>query len=208
MSDVTILGLPPSSYVRSARMVATLKGVSHTLQPVDFRAEAYRQEHPFGKMPVLHHGTVRLFETLAIATYLDETFEGPALQPTTPLGRARMLQWISVTNDDIYSTVVNRCVAERFIKPMRGLEPDEKILAEALPDITRQLAVLNEALNDGPYICGPQLTLADIFLAPVLHYLAATPEGKSTLPAAPNVLRWQEKMQQTTDFEMINALGS
>jgi len=120
MSDVTLLGLPLSTYVRTARMVCANKGIHHSVQPVDFRSDAYAQEHPFQKMPVLHHGPLKLYEALAIATYIDEAFEGPALQPATPADRARMLQWISAINDYYYATLVGCCLIERFIKPMRG----------------------------------------------------------------------------------------
>jgi len=123
MPEVTILGLPPSCYVRTVLMTCANKGLSCMLQPVDFRSNDYLQEHPFRKMPVMHHGDVKLYESLAIATYIDEVFDGPALQPKSPAELALMMQWISVTNDYLYKTIVGCCVAERFVKPMRGLAP-------------------------------------------------------------------------------------
>ena len=207
MSDLTILGLPPSSYVRTARMICAAKGVDYTLEPVNFRGDDYRQEHhPFARMPALQHGDVRLYECLAIGVYVDGAFDGPALQPTDVLARARMMQWISVANDYAYDAVVRHCVTERFVKPMRGLEPDEAKIAAALPDIARVLDVIDGALAGQDYLAGT-LSLADLFFAPVLHYFAATPEGADLLPARANVQTWMEKMKQTPDFDEINRLG-
>ena len=207
MPELIIFGLPPSSYVRTALMVCAAKGVEHRLEPVDFRSPAYRSTHPFGRMPAMQHGELRLFETLAIASYVDEAFDGPALQPGTPAERAMMLQWISVTNDYLYEYIVRRCVQERFVKPMRGLEPDEAAIAAALPVIESSLDTLDAALVTKRHFCGDQLTLADLFAAPVLAYFAATPEGKATLPQRENLSNWLENMRSVPGFEQINRMG-
>lgn len=207
MSEVTILGLPPSSYVRTALMTCANKGLSYTLQPVDFRSDEYLQEHPFRKMPVLHHGDVKLYESLAIATYIDEAFDGRSLQPKSPAERALMMQWISVVNDYLYKAIVECCVAERFVKPMRGLEPDEALIAQTLPIIERHLDVLDATLMSSDFFCGDQLTIADFFVAPVLVYFAATPEGATSLPARNAVQAWLERMASTAQFGEINKIG-
>ena len=151
MPDVILHGLPPSSYVRTAMMICEAKDVPYSLQPVDFRSRDYREaHHPFGRMPALTHGGVRLFETLAIAIYIDETFGGLRLQPEETLDRARMFQWISVINDYIYARIVGDCVSERCVKPMRGLEPDLERINASLPAISDALATINQALADQP----------------------------------------------------------
>lgn len=208
MTEVTILGFPPSSYVRTALMACAIKGVKHTLQPVNFRADDYRSDHPFNKIPALHHGDVTLYETLAITTYIDEAFDGPALQPDSPIERARMLQWISATNDYMVDAMVRRCIRERFIKPMRGQDPDEDVIAKALPDITYQLDLLNTTLAETRYLAGDQLTLADLFAAPIIAYLEGTPEGDAALPSRPHITQWLNRMKETAQFDQINQVGS
>ncbi len=208
MSDLIILGLPPSSYVRTARLICANKGVEHTLQPVDFRSEAYKADHhPFARMPALQHGDLRLYECLAIGTYVDGAFEGPALQPDDALARARMMQWISVVNDYVYDQIVGCCVSERFVKPMRGLEPDEAKIAAAVPKIEEALDVVAAEVAGQDYLVGDTVTLADLFLAPVMHYLAATPEGEQLLPSRSAIGDWMERMGETPGFAEINKLG-
>ena len=206
MTDIILYGLPPSSYVRTAMMMLAHKGVDYTLTPVDFRSEEYTATHPFSKMPAMKHGSVELYETLAIGIYIDDTFDGPALVPSDPVLKARMFQWVSVVNDYVYDTMVRNCVWERFVKPMRGIDPDEATIAAAKPRIARQLDVLSAAL-DGAYLAGDAPTMADHFAAPILAYLAATPEGEEMLPAHPRITAWQERMAQTPDYARINAMG-
>lgn len=207
MSDLILFGLPPSTYVRTALMVCENKGVPVRLQPVNFRDPGYLEHHPFGRMPALRHGDVQLYEALAIAVYIDEAFDGPPLQPVTPEARARMMQWISVVNDYLYDTVVGACVTERFVKPMRGIAPDEAAIEAALPEIGRGLDVLDAALAEGPWLCGEVLSLADLFLAPIMVYFAATPEGARMMPDRPALARWLTRMEDTPAFHKVNAMG-
>ena len=57
-------------------MVCEEKSVEYTLTETRLAAPELFTVHPLGKMPVLHYGDVRLFESKAIATYLDRVF-GP-----------------------------------------------------------------------------------------------------------------------------------
>jgi glutathione S-transferase len=71
MSQVEVFGFAPSTYVQTALLVAAEKGIPALLLPLEFGAESHRQLHPYAKMPVMRHGLVRLYETAAIAIYLD-----------------------------------------------------------------------------------------------------------------------------------------
>lgn len=208
MPDLILHGLPPSTYVRTARMICAAKGVDYTLQLIDFRDPEYLALHPFARMPVLTHGTVHLYETLAIAVYIDEAFEGPSLQPKDPEGKARMLQWISVMNDYAYERLVRCCVHERFVKPMRGQDPDEAKIAAAAPSIEATLSTLDVAARASDWLAGDAMSLADLFLAPILHYFAATPEGKAMLPNHPALQAWMSRVKAAPDYTAINQMGT
>jgi glutathione S-transferase len=106
MANVEIFGFAPSTYTRTVLLIVGEKGVAATLSPLDFRADSHRAVHPFLKMPALRHGDVRLYETAAIAVYLDEAFPGPRLQPRAPAERALMWQWITSAVDYFYRPLV------------------------------------------------------------------------------------------------------
>ena len=135
MADVVLHGFPPSTYVRTARLVAEEKGVPYTIAGLEFGSDAHRAVHPFLKMPAMTHGKVHLFETFAIARYFDESFDGPALQPSDPVGRAVMTQWVSAFIDYMYGTIVRGLIMPRLVYPQRGQPVDEDAVRENLPNI-------------------------------------------------------------------------
>lgn len=199
MSEVILYGDPRSTYMRTARLVCAEKGVNYAIERVGLDAlhepdGAYGQIHPFRKMPALRHGDVVLYETGAIARYIDEAFDGPPLQPADAGGRARMEQWISVVRDYVYDAMIRRFVLQFVFPKGPDGRPDNTVIGAALTDIEHQLTVFDAALGDKPFLLGEQPTLADLFLAPILYYVVRMPKGRGLVGACPNVARSIEAM--------------
>jgi len=194
MTDVTIYGPAMSTFVRAARLACAEKGVSHEVEEVDFRSEAYRRLHPFNKVPAMRHGDFVLYETEAICRYIDRTFAGPPLQPTDLKALARMDQWLSAVRDYVYPMMIEELVWERLVVPMEGGQPDEAKIAAALPHVIEQLGILEKALAGSPYLAGDAVSLADFLLFPIIVYLRVTPEGDAALKKAPKLLAWFGRM--------------
>ncbi len=190
MTDITIYGPAMSTYVRTARLAAAEKGITHALEDVDFGSDSHRKLHPFAKVPVMRHGDFLLYETEAICRYIDRAFPGPPLQPTEITALARMDQWLSAISDYVYPVMIEDLVWERFVVPMEGGQPDEALIAAAVPKIREQLGIFERTLAATPYLAGAAPSLADWLLFPIIFYVRATPEGEAALPQAPKVRDW------------------
>ena len=177
MSDVILFGAPASTYVRTCRLALEEKGVAYAMEEAMPNSEPQLERHPFGKIPAFRHGALSLFESLAICRYVDEAFDGPPLQPADPAGRAVMSQWISVYLDYLYRALVVEIVIQRVVVPMRGGTVDEARVAAGAEVADGYCAILDRRLAECPYLAGDDATLADLFLAPAIGYLAALPEG-------------------------------
>ena len=79
MAALQIIGVPQSNFVRVVRMAAHEKGVPYEFISAPPHSPEVKEIHPAGKIPVMRHGDVTLFESRAIAHYIDEHFEGPPL---------------------------------------------------------------------------------------------------------------------------------
>ncbi len=194
MSEPVVYGRPFSVYVRIVRQTLAEKGVSYRLVEIDPFAPGgppaeYRERQPFGRIPAFEHDGFHLYEAGAISRYVDEAFPGPPLQPREPKARARMNQAISIIDSYAYRTLVWDIFVERVRAPANGRAPDEVRIAAALPKAETCLAAL-ASLDDGDWLAGPVLTLADLHAAPMLAYFRMAPEGLQIMARYPRLERW------------------
>jgi glutathione S-transferase len=209
MRDLIVYGFPRSTYVNIVRLVLTHKDVAydfHDLETVMGKAE-HLALHPFNRVPILKHGDFVLYETSAIASYIDEAFEGPRLTPQDVRARARMNQWISSINSYYYPYMIYHVTHERLVFPELGIASDEKVVAHALPRVTLALGVLESELSHGrDYLLGPELTLADFYMLPSTFALGLTDEGKAIYPKFPAFCRWRERMENLPTTRKLRAI--
>jgi glutathione S-transferase len=201
MSEPILYGFPRSTYVRTARMALEEKGVAYRMEPANLGSEEYQKLHPYRKMPAFQHGDVTLYETLAITSYIDGVFAGPPLEPRDPVDRAFMLQWISVIGAYAYDALIRRYAFHYIFPKGADNKPDQQAIEAALPDVRRQLKLLEEGYGSREYLVGDQVTLADLFLAPILVYVSSFPEGKEALAGFPGVQRGIAAMHRRESFQ-------
>src|SRR3954447_14081543 len=81
MSNVTLFGFPRSTFVKVVGLILTARNVEYRFH--DTEDEMYLpihlERHPFGRVPALRHEEFMLYETNAIAAYVDDVFPGPRL---------------------------------------------------------------------------------------------------------------------------------
>ena len=199
-SPVTLYGLERSVYTRIARLALEEKGVAYALREVEIFGPGgvpadHRARHPFGRIPAFEHGAFRLYETGAITRYVDEAFDGPALQPREPARRARMNQIVSLLDAYAYRPMVWGVFVERVRFPMSGRPSNEAKIAAALADARLCLGALDGLVECKPCLLGPDITLADLHAFPILAYFALAPEGAACLREHAALTRWIDQMQ-------------
>jgi glutathione S-transferase len=197
MAEVTIHGMPQSTYVRTCCMACEEQGIPYERRDALPHSPEILRYSPTGKMPGFRHRDLVLWETSSICRYLDEALGGQTLQPADAVGRARMNCWISMINDWVYQTMVRDIVLPRF-----GILPadDAKRMA-AVERLDRQLALADRTLRESAYLAGDRLSLADLFLAPILFWLGKTPEGEAALPKYAAVGRWYQAIAARPSFQ-------
>ncbi|HEX5684508.1 MAG TPA: SRPBCC domain-containing protein [Ideonella sp.] len=198
---LTLLGDARSPYVRTARMGFAEKGVAVTLKPVAAHSPELLAVHPFGRMPALLDGEAAIWETIAILRFVDESFgDGPLLTPGRISDRVQCEQWVSAVNCYLYDTMVRRYVMQYLFPKGDGGQPDRRVIDQALGEMPAQLAALEKVYERADFIAGDGISFADLFVAPILHYLEQMPEGKRLLTDMPNIRRAQGVIRQRPSF--------
>ena len=209
MPDPIVYGFPRSTYVNIARLILTHKDVAYTfhdLEEVMGKAE-HLALHPFNRVPIFKHGDFTVYETSAIASYIDEAFAGPRLTPQNVRARARMNQWISAVSSYYYPYMIYHVTHERLVFPELGIASDEKVVAHALPKVELALGVMERELSHGQdYLLGSELTLADFFILPSTFAFSLTEEARAMYPKFPAFCRWRERMEILPATKKLRAI--
>jgi glutathione S-transferase len=201
MQKPEIIGSLRSTYARAVCMLCEEKGIDYDLTEALLGAPELRAVHPFGRMPVLRHGDVALFESKAIATYLDLSFDGPRMIPAEPRQAALAEQWISLVNTTIDHTLI-RTFLFAYIGPKVAVDgPDRAAILAVMPAVLEQIAVLDRAVAETGFLVGGQYSFADINLMPILDRLRLPPDGAQALAGAPNLSAYYERHAARPSFQ-------
>ena len=119
---------------------------------------------PSIRVPCLTHDGARVWNTMAIAQYLDEACPDAGLFPADRIARAHCRSVCGEMNSGFANL--------RSSLPMnlKARLPGHKIWAGAQPDIDRIVEIWTECLATygGPYLFGPMPGMADAMFAPVV----------------------------------------
>src|SRR5258708_4223091 len=184
MTIPEIIGSARSTYTRAACLVCEEKGIEYVLTERPLHAPELFAIHPFGKMPVLRHGDLELFESKAIATYLDRSFPAPWVFPSDPRGAALTEQWVSLVNTVIDRTLIRTYLFAYIAPKTADGTPDRTAIDAVMPAVREQIGILDKAVARTRYLVGDQFTFADINLLPILHPLPQPPDRSEAVPSA------------------------
>ena len=158
------------------------------LSVVDFAKGEHKQpahiaHQPFGQVPALDDEGFEMYESRAMARYIDGK-AGGQLSPKEAHARAIMEQWISIETSNfsahamkfIYHTVFRR-------------EQTPEVLKTAGTALDLAYQTMDKQLSSQPFLAGNEFTLADVCFAPYLEYLTLTPAA-GKLAEHKNVEKW------------------
>ena len=167
------------SYFRSSaayrvRIALNLKGIAYETAPIHLVKEGghnkrpeFRAINPQMRVPVLvtPQGDV-LIQSLAIIEYLDEIQTAPALLPKDPVARAKARALAELIACDIHP--LNNIGPLRYLKNDMGQE-QSAIDTWYHHWVIAGFEALETLMGSGPYVCGEQVTVADLCLVPQVY---------------------------------------
>lgn len=204
MSDIVLWGFDGSTYVRTVRMLLAEKGVTqYTQMPLnvlagDPKTPEHLERHPFGKVPVLDHDGTRILETSAIARYLNDVLPGKPLVPATPRDRARMDMVVGLIDSYGYGALVGGVAAYHLFPDFVGGKNDA-MRAGGIETGRKVIEFAMRTKGASPFIAG-ELSLADLYLAPVAFYVSLTPD-KDAVFGVEGFAAWWAKIQALQSFK-------
>jgi glutathione S-transferase len=203
MSDMTLWGFDGSTYVRTVKMLLAEKGCTDFKQvPLNVlagepRTPEHLARHPFGKVPVLDHDGLRILETTAIVRYLNDVLPGKSLIPASPKDRARMDMIVGLIDSYGYGALVGGVAAYHLFPDFVGGKNDG-MRESGIENGGKIIALAMKTKGASPFIAG-ELSLADLFLAPIMFYVSLTPD-QDRFQAIDGFADWWAKIQALPSF--------
>jgi len=166
-ATLTISSRNYSSWSLRGWLLTKFSGLPFTEKVIPPEDAAARAEilllAPSMLVPCLKHNGISVWDTMAIAEYLNEVCADAGLFPADRAKRAHCRS--------ICGEMHSGFSALRSALPMnlKGHFPGFKVWSRAQADIERITAIWKECLaeNDGPYLFGKKLCAADLMYAPV-----------------------------------------
>lgn len=204
MSKMTLWGFNGSTYVRTVKMLLSEKEATDFEQvPLnvlagDAKKADHLARHPFGKVPVLDHNGLRILETSAIVRYLNDVLPGKSLVPSSPEDRARMDMVIGLLDSYGYGALVGGVAAYHLFPDFVGGKNDA-MRQSGIDNGRKLLEYVMKIKGDSPFVAG-ELSLADLYLAPVVYYVSVTPDA-ATVFEIEGFADWWTKVQALKSFQ-------
>ena len=136
------------------------------------QTDEFRRLNPKEKIPVLIDDGLVLSESVAIVTYLGDTYgrnSGLVPEPYT-LARARYNEWTSFVQMELDAHTLYVLRKHRDLADLYGAAP--AAVQTAIDGFNKQVAVAEQALERSDYLLGPAFSAADLVLMTCLDWAA------------------------------------
>ena len=225
---------PTATCGYKARLALAEKGVDFTARVLDRDAgdlltPEYLKLNPNAVVPTLVHDGAVIIESSIIITYVDDAFSGPALSPSDPLSKARMLIWMKNADEKYlpavgsvtYGTFRRREILEQHGPDLAAYyadipDPDRRAQRRSVIEnginsphakagiqtLRTMLQDMDTALVGRAYLCGSGYGLADASVTPFVSRLSEL-ALEWMWDDLPQMQAWWQRIQARPSFDHV-----
>ncbi|MBV8193165.1 MAG: glutathione S-transferase family protein [Alphaproteobacteria bacterium] len=183
-------GLARDLRVRWALEEAGLPYEEWLIGPEDQASAGYRALQPFGQVPAIETGGLKLFESGAIVLHIAEGCD--ALSPGDAEGQARMKAWMFAALNSVEPAVQNLAAIDLFYAGEGWASERRPAAAEA---VHKRLDAVEQWLGGRDYLEG-RFTAGDLLMTTVLRILRHT----DLVSGRPILKAYQERCEARPAF--------
>lgn len=202
--SITFYYAPMSTATLSDLVIEELgipcKRVKLDIQKGETKEPDFLKLNPNGKVPLIVHNDVPIFESAAITMYLGEQFgvEKKLYPPAGPK-RGEAMKWITWTNVTLGDSVYNWC--RNTMEWLPADHRNAKAGEAAKKDLAANLSVLDQELVGKKFLIG-DYTLADAHLNSFLDWLR---HMKVDFTPFANINAWSKRCSDRPAYAKVMA---
>jgi glutathione S-transferase len=163
------------------------------LEKGEHKMPEYLRINPMGKVPAIVHRGVVVTESAAILAYLADAFPQAKMAPAVDdARRGTYLRWLFFGAGCVEPAMIDKS----FQRP-----PVERPSTQGYGTYDDVLRALETAVTPGPYVCGEQITAADIYLGAQINWGLQT----KSIEARPAFVAFAERVTSRPAYARANA---
>lgn len=191
---MTLYDLDVSGNCYKVRLLAALAGIELNLVSVDLARGEHKQPPyidtaPWGQVPFLEDGEVRLRDSQAILVYLARKYAGHQWWPDGAAQQGDVMQWLSTAANEIHAGPNAARLIDKFDAALdrpRALEISHQVLA-----------LLEQHLTQHAWLAIGRPTIAECAMYP---YVALSEEGGISLAEYPAIQAWLMRVRHLPGY--------
>ena len=153
--------------------------------------------NPNAALPALTDGDFMLWESNAMLQYGAGKVGATTAYPEDLVTRVDINRWL-LWEASVWFAACYVYLVENVVKPIRGSEPDQAVLDEHAPNFAKLARILDGHLAGRQWMCGADVTIADIAMAAPMHL-----HKRQKLPLAdhPSIRAWIDRVEALTCWQ-------
>ncbi len=155
------------------------------------KSPEYTAINPNQSLPALVDDGFTVWESNAILQYAADKAGNESVYPKDLKTRTDVNRWLLWESNQWFPSCYIWLV-ENVVKPILGDKPDNNILKEATPKFHQLAAIIDKTVGTQPWLCGKNVTIADIAVAAPMHL---HPWQKLPLEQHPNLVAWMSRVE-------------
>lgn len=189
MTDLKLYDLNRSGNCYKVRLLLSMLRLDYRRVPIDSNAgetltPEFKRLNPRGQIPVLADGDTVIWDSMAILVYLARRHGSEQWLPADPLGEARVMQWLAVSENELLYGLARARAALRFNRPF---DPEQ-----CRADARQGLKAMETQLGECHWLAADHLTIADLACYP---YVSLADEAQFSLDPYPAVRAWLKRVE-------------
>ena len=151
----------------------------------EHKSEKYKKVNPHGTLPSATDGDLVITESNAILMYVADLKDSPHY-PKDLKKRAEINRWL-LWEASAWFPSCYTYLAQFIVMPLLNKEPDQKAIDAEAPRWHELAGILDSVLAKQKWLCGDEVTIADIAVSAPMHLHKAQ---RLPLDKHPNLKRW------------------
>jgi glutathione S-transferase len=208
-NKIEIFGPDFSNFVRSIMLLCEENNIEYTTglnfagETVEFKSEQHFKLHPFGKLPIIKHQTLILSETASICRYIQSTFSDNSTALFSPQQSARIDAFSAIISIYLDKALVRDYLLEfAFPKGEKG-EVRFDVVKEMQKPAREALMIIENELSQSDTLNNKHLSVADVLLVPILHYVSVLPSPFNLTTEFPNTQAYLLGLMKREHFSKV-----